>query len=64
MSDASSQQKAEIERNSFQSVLVSTLNTVEGRLLVGVHLRVLDIVLLAGLTDLEGQPHMNEEGPG
>ena len=64
MSDSARQQHAEKKGHSFEGVLVSALNAVEGWLLVGVHGRVLDVVLLAGCTDLEGQPHVQDEGAG
>jgi len=42
---------------------VSSLDAVENGLLVRVHIRILYVVLLPGLPDLEGEPHVYEEGP-
>ena len=42
---------------------MGTLDAVEVRLLVRVHGWILDIVLLAGTANLEGQPHVENESP-
>jgi hypothetical protein len=64
VSNSTGQQQAEIKRHSFEGVLVSTLNAVEVWLLVRIHGRVLDVVLLAGSANFEGQPHVEDESSG
>jgi len=64
VSNSTGQQQAKIKRHSFEGVLVSTLNAVEVWLLVRIHGRVLDVVLLAGSANFEGQPHVEDESSG
>ncbi len=59
--NSTGQQKAEVEWNSFKSVLVGTLDAVEVGFLVWVHGWILDIILLPGRTNLEGQPHVEDK---
>ena len=63
MSETTGPEQTQVEWDSFERILVSSLDAVEGFFLVRIHCWVGNIELLAGLHHLDGEVHVQQEGP-